>query len=225
MAEQHPAASLKRRDIAQYTRRIIHQGKGYQSTVTLLEFAQAPEDASRYAVVKDFATTPPAFRRFIAPWLVGREIRALKFLSGTPGVPAFYGRIDRLAFTMEYIEGTPIATFSKGELPAEVFPRVQQVIDEIHARGVSHCDLKRRTNLILTPEGQIYLIDFAAAVIGNRPLHPFSNWLQKQMAEVDDKSLPRLKKLVAPELLTEEDRQKLENPTGLEKLARRLFNR
>lgn len=225
MAEQHPAASLTRSEIAKYTRRVIHQGRGYQSTVTLLEFPATSGEAERLAVVKDFATTPPAFRRLIAPLLVGREIRALKHLRSTPGVPEFYGRIDKLAFAMEYIEGTPIATFSLGELPAEVFPRVQKVIDEIHARGVAHCDLKRRTNLILTPEGEVYLIDFAAAIIGNRPLHPFSNWLQKQMVEVDNKSLPRLKKFVAPDLLTEEDRQKLENPTKLEKWARKLFNR
>jgi len=225
MAATHPAAKLRRSDIPQYTKRIIHQGRGYQSTVTLLEFPPAADGTALQAVVKDFHGTPPFFRRFIAPFLVSREIRALKYLQNTPGVPAFYGRIDRLAFAMEFVEGTPIAQYSIGELPAEVFPRVQQVIDEIHARGVAHCDLKRRTNLILTPEGEVYLIDFAAALIGNRPFHPFANWLQKQMVEVDNKSLPRLKKFVAPELLTAEDRQKLENPTGLEKLARRLFNR
>jgi len=225
MAQQHPAALLKRSDIPKYTKRIIHQGRGYQSTVTLLEFPPNSGEKPQLAVVKDFATTPPAFRRFVAPLLVSREIRALQYLRSTPGVPEYYGRIDSLAFVMEYIAGTPIATFSKGELPPEVFPRVQQVIDEIHARGVAHCDLKRRTNLILTPDGEIYLIDFAAALIGNRRFHPFTNWLQKQMVEVDNKSLPRLKKFVAPELLTEEDRQKLENPTTLERWARKLFNR
>jgi hypothetical protein len=70
----------------------------------------------------------------------------------------------------------------------------------------------------------VYLIDFAAALIG-RKWRPVVSWLQRHMAEVDDKSVPRLKKFVAPELLTEEDRARLENPTTLEKWARRLLNR
>jgi len=49
--------------------------------------------------------------------------------------------------------------------------------------------------------------------------------LQREAARVDDKSVPRLKKFVAPELLTADDRHKLENPTGLERWARRLLNR
>jgi hypothetical protein len=51
------------------------------------------------------------------------------------------------------------------------------------------------------------------------------NSLQRQMAAIDDKSVPRLKKFVAPELLTAEDKAKLEHPTFLEKMARRLLNR
>jgi predicted Ser/Thr protein kinase len=216
---QHPASKLRRRDLKRYTTRIIHQGRGYQSTVYLVEIE------GQRAAVKDFSGTPPLFRRWVAPYLVRRELRALQHLQGVPGVPQFYGSLDRLAFAMEYIEGTPIAQFSIGELAPEVFPRVQNVIDGIHQRGVAHGDLKRRSNLILTPQGEIYLIDFAAATIGGRPFHPFANWLQKQMAAIDDKALPRLKRFVAPELLTEADQQKLDNPTTLEKLARRLLNR
>ena len=216
---QSPFAGLRRRDLEALTTRIIHQGRGYQSTVFLVE-----KDGHR-AAVKDFSGTPPFFRLFIAPFLLAREINALRHLSGVAGVPQFYERIDRYAFAMQYIEGTPIATFSLGEIPPEVFPRVQSVIDAIHAHGVAHCDLKRRTNLILTPEGEVFLIDFAASVIGERTLHPFQNWLYREMVEVDNKSLPRLKKFVAPELLTEADRHKLDHPTVLEKWARRLLNR
>ena len=94
----------------------------------------------------------------------------------------------------------------------------------MHARGVAHGDLKRRSNLLLTPDGKIYLIDFAASLV-SAPFSPLKNWLQKQLALVDDKSLPRLKKFVAPELLTDDDRSKLETPTALERWARKLLNR
>lgn len=208
---------MTRRDLQNV--RTIHAGRGFQSSVFALDW-----NGTR-AAVKDFSRTPPIFRFFVAPLLVRREVAALKALDGTPGVPRFLGQIDRMAFALEFIEGTPLDRFAKGELAPEVFPKVQAAIDAMHERGVSHCDLKRRSNLLLTPDGEVFLIDFAAAVIGNRPFHPFANWLQKQMALVDDKSVPRLKKFVAPELLTSEDKWKLENPTGLEKWARKLLNR
>ena len=210
---------MNRRELKAKTIRVVHQGKGYQSSVYEVDW-----NGTR-AAVKDFSGTPLPFRLFIAPWLVRREARALRWLNGTPGVPRYLGRVDRLAFALEFVEGTPLDRYAKGELPDWVFPKVQAAIDAIHERGVSHCDLKRRSNLLLTPDGEIFLIDFAAAVIGRRPLHPFANWLQREMARVDDKSMPRLKKFVAPELLTDEDRHKLETPTGLEKWAKKLLKR
>ena len=178
------------------------------------------------AAVKDYANAPPAFARFVAPFLIRREMRALRRLRGTPGVPQVYGRLDRFAFAQQYIEGRPVADFAPGELDPAVFPRVQKVIDAIHARGVSHGDLKRRSNLLITPDGEVFLVDFAAAIIA-RPgvASAGARWLQKQVALVDDKALPRIIKLSAPELLTQDDLHKLENPTGLEKWVRKLLNR
>jgi len=210
---------LTRRHMEAATVRFLHEGRGYQSSVRLLEI-----DGQR-AAAKDYASAPQFFRRFIAPFLLNREERALRFLHDVPGVPQVLARVDRYCLVMEYVEGTPMDRFKTGELAPEIFPRVQDVIDRIHARGVSHCDLKRRGNLILTPKGEAYLIDFAAAIVGRRPLRPFINWLQRQMADIDDKCVPRLKKFVAPELLTPEDHAKLDNPTPLEKWARKLLNR
>lgn len=210
---------LRRRDLASAIQRVVHRGRGYQSSVYLIGLD------GEVAAVKDYSAAPRAFRRWVAPLLVRREIAVLKHLQGVPGVPKYFGRIDRLAFTMQYIEGTPIADFKEGELPPQAFETIQRVIDAIHARGVSHGDLKRRSNLILTPGNEIFVVDFAAAVIGEQPLHPLRNWLQREVARVDDKSVPRLKKFVAPELLTADDQEKLDNPTSLEKLARKLLNR
>jgi predicted Ser/Thr protein kinase len=219
VAAANTFSGLRRRDLPPLIEHIVHRGRGYQSSVYVICVE------GQRAAVKDFADTPHAFRRWVAPFLVSREIAALAHLQGATGVPKYFGRIDRYAFMMEYIEGTPLADFKEGELAPEVFDKVQRVIDGIHERGVSHGDLKRRSNLLLTPDGEIYLIDFAAAIIGNRPARPFWNWLQKEVARVDDKSVPRLKKFVAPEALTEADLYKLANPTALERWARKLFNR
>ena len=210
---------ITRADLSRLTTRTIHTGKGYQASVYLVEVA------GRVAAVKDYRKTPPFFRRVVGPFLLRRESKALRHLQGTRGIPCFYGVIDSQAIVMEYVEGTPIARFGRGELAPEVFERVGEAIAAIHARGVAHGDLKRRSNLILTPEGEVYLIDFAAAIIGKRPCRFFMNWLQRQVAQVDNKALPRLKKFVAPELLTPEEKYRLENPTKLEKAFRKVFNR
>ena len=215
---QKPAFHLRRADLNSHTIRVIHQGKGLQSSVYLVEVG------GQRAAVKDCSQTPAKFR-FIAPWLIGREIKALRALDGTPGVPRFLGRIDRHAFAMEYVEGTPIAEFKPGTLSPQVLENVQKSIDAIHARGVSHGDLKRRSNLLVTPDEKVVLIDFAASLVGNRPLNVVANWLQKRMAEIDDKSLAKIKKFSAPDQMTQADWDKLNNPTPLEKWVKRLLGR
>lgn len=210
---------LSRRAMEQATVGFLHEGRRCQSTIRVLEVE------GQRAVAKDYARTPPFFRRFVAPFLLNREERALRFLAGTQGIPQVYARVDRQALILELIEGKPIDGFQNGELPAEVYARVQEVIDRIHARGVSHGDLKRRGNLMVTPRGEIFLIDFAASLIGKRAFRPILNWLQREVARVDDKCVPRLKSKAAPELMTARDKQLLETPTKLERWARRWLNR
>jgi len=207
---------MNRKQFQQHILRPIHVGKGFQSSVYLVNYG------GEEVAVKDFAATPEWFRRFVAPFLVAREVRALRHLNGSPGVPRFIFRVDRLAFAMQYIEGTPLSTLHQGEVAPEVFPRIAQSIEAMHARGVAHGDIKRRSNLLLAPDGQIWIIDFAASIVARGPL---STRLMQAVARVDDKSLPRLKKAVAPELLTPEDQWKLDNPTLLEKWAKKWLGR
>ncbi len=215
----NPWRGLSRRSMEKATVGFLHQGRNCQSTIRVLE------TEGQRAVAKDYARTPPFFRRYVAPFLLNREERALRFLAGTIGVPQVFARVDRQALIIELIEGKPIDHFQNGELGAEVFARVQETIDRIHARGVAHGDLKRRGNLMVTPRGEIFLIDFAASLIGKRPLRPVVNWLQREVARVDNKCVPRLKMKAAPELMTDDDRRKLETPTKLERWARRWLNR
>lgn len=207
---------LARRDLESRIVRTIHAGKGLQASVYLVE------NEGELWAVKDYARAPLEFRGGVAPLLVARECRALRHLDGTAGVPNFHGKIDALAFAMQYIEGKPLDHFHKGEVPAPIFTRIEATIAALHARGVAHGDLKRRSNVLVTPDEQIYLIDFAAAVVARGPL---STKLMRALAEIDEKSVPRLKRFVAPECLTDADKLKLANPTSLEKWARRLLGR
>jgi RIO-like serine/threonine protein kinase len=210
---------MKRSELAENIIRTIHKGKNFQSTVHLVHWQS---DGFREAAIKDFSGTPKFFRTFVAPLLIAREIKVLRWLDGAPGIPKYLGRIDRYAFAMQFIEGTPISNFHKGELGQETFDKIQTAIDAMHARGVAHGDIKRRSNLIMDKQGEIWIIDFAASIIGRNPL---TKKLMDMLSEVDNKSVPRLKKFVAPELMTEEDKFKMSNPTTLERWGKKLFKR
>ena len=207
---------ITRRDLESRTIRTVHRGTGLQSSVHLIE------DNGELLAVKDFSQTPAKFRYSIAPLLLARECRVLRHLDGTPGIPRYYGKVDALAFITQFIEAKPLDMFHLGEVHEPIFSRISAVIAAMHARGVAHGDLKRRSNILVTPDEQIYLIDFAASIIARDPI---STKVMRALAEVDNKSVPRLKKHVAPECLTDEDNYKLANPTTLERWARRILGR
>lgn len=221
MIEEEPALStpLSRSIIEAAPRQILHQGHGVGASIYLVEIEK------QKIAVKDFMATPLFFRNIIAPYLVHRETRALQQLQGVSGVPRFYGKVDRFAFALEYVEGKPISELAPDELNEEIFARVQQAIDGIHERQISHGDLKRRTNFIVTEQGRVVVVDYASAVIGGRWWRPVTNWIQKQMAEIDNKAVAKIKKLGAPDLMTQREWDLLNQPTSLEKWARKLLKR
>jgi len=210
---------MKRSELEKNVIRTIHQGKNFQSSVYLVHWNG---NGFSEAAVKDFSRAPKFFRIFVVPFLIGREIKVLRWLDGARGIPKYLGRIDRYAFAMQFIEGKPIANFHKGELGQDTFDKIQAAIDAMHERGVAHGDIKRRSNLIMDKQGEIWIIDFAASIIGRNPL---TKKLMVMLSEVDNKSVPRLKKFVAPELMTEEDKFKMSNPTTLERWGKKLFKR
>ncbi len=211
---------MTRRELPARITRAIHTGRGLQSSVYEVDW-----DGTRGAV-KDFSKLPPLFRFFIAPILVKREVKALKHLDGTPGIPRFLGQIDRLAFATQFIEGRPVSGIHKDELApetfAQLFDSMAVVVTAMHARGVAHGDLKRRSNLIWTAQNEVFIIDFAASVVARGRV---SRTIMRAVALVDEKSLPRLKRFVAPQMMTPDDLWKLENPTPLERWVKRLLGR
>lgn len=70
-------------------------------------------------------------------------------------------------FVMEHVDGQPIDAYCESrELPVEarlrLFRTVCQVVDYAHRQGVVHRDLKPG-NILVTPDGQVKLVDFGIA--------------------------------------------------------------
>ena len=115
----------------------------------------------------------------IARSLARRERRALAHLEGTCGAPRSVedeaaaqvllasGEAPRRrdVFLREWVEGVslPLAT----ELPEDFFDLLDDLVGELHARGVCHNDLHKEPNILVQPDGRPALVDFQLA-----SLHP-----------------------------------------------------
>ncbi len=116
----------------------------------------------------------------LARLLLRRERRALRHLEGLPGVARVvtsaeypdYGRapsIDRSiprskeVLLRTFLEGVPL--YAALELPRDFFERLEDLVYELHRRGVCHNDLHKEPNVLIAPQGRPLLVDFQLASV------------------------------------------------------------
>lgn len=156
-SQSRPFERLTRDTIQDYVVAQLRPGGGTQPALLVVE------DGGHSAIVKDYLPAGRLLRALIGPWLIGREERIYRVLEGIPGVPRLVGRLDRHALVIERIEGRACSEYPDGSLPLEFFQRLETVVDGIHERGVVHCDIKNRSNIVVTEDLNPYIIDFASA--------------------------------------------------------------
>lgn len=110
-----------------------------------------------------------------------REYAAYKKLHGIVGVPACYGLLDQQYLLMQFIDGVPYrqGQWADEEARTDWFTQLLSIIQMFHARGVSHGDLKSKTNLIAGADGKPYVIDFGTAFMHKDGFHPVNNHFYK----------------------------------------------
>jgi tRNA A-37 threonylcarbamoyl transferase component Bud32 len=121
----------------------------------------------RDIVVKDFAARARErwLRATLGRLLARREARAWQALADHAAVPRFLGMVDALAFAVEYRPGRALTSRVAPLLSQEFVDRLAAAIDEMHARGVVHLDLRHRSNVLLGDDGAPVLIDFGSALV------------------------------------------------------------
>lgn len=152
-----------------------------------------------------------------------REYAANQRLHGVVGVPACYGLLKGRYLLMEFIEGEPYREATWKDRDAW-FAELLLVIRAFHARGVSHGDLKSKTNMIIGIDQKPYVIDFGTTFLYKDGFHPINNQLFEYGKRLDINAWVKHKYHGRYKNASAEDRQLL-NYSKLEYLVRKLRGR
>lgn len=155
-------------------------------------------------VIRRVVSAAPLWSRPIAWVLARREIAVLSAVDGVKGVPQLYS-VDRDGLYRSWTDGTPLHLARPAH--AAWYRDAHRLLSEFRRRGVTHNDLAKPQNWLMTPDGRAAVIDFQLAT-----RHRRKGWLFRLMAYEDFRHLLKQKRAFAPELLS---------PSGQRLLARR----
>jgi serine/threonine protein kinase len=113
-----------------------------------------------------------------------REYEAYRRMEGLAGIPRCHGLVAGRYLVLEFIRGTPYreATWTDRE---RWFADFLAVLRSIHARGVSHGDLKSKANIMVTDDEKPCVIDFGTAFVSRPGFHPINNRLFEHGRRMD----------------------------------------
>ena len=137
-----------------------------------------------------------------------RECAAYDRLKGVTGIPKCYGMVADRFLVMEYVRGKPYREAEFGDRD-EWFAQLLTIIRSIHDRGVSHGDLKSKSNLIVTDSGKPCVIDFGTTIMEKEGFHPINNRMFEYLKQLDLNAWVKHKYHGRYEDASEQDRQLL----------------
>ena len=121
-----------------------------------------PRLVAKFGRQQDFCGLPGAW---VGRLLRRREERVHRRLDGIVGVQRWAGRLSDSAYALVYMDGRTLDTLRQPP-PAGFFDHLRTILDAIHARQAAYCDLHKRSNIQVTPDGRPGLIDFQVSVLG-----------------------------------------------------------
>lgn len=130
-------------------------------------------------------------------------------IAGVPGVPPWIACIDDATYAIGYIDALPLDHFDSP--PPGLFDRLKLIIDAIHARGVAYCDANKRSNILIDPAGNAYLVDYQIAFRRRDelpwPLRSLVAAAVRYVQRSDMYHLYKHKRRLAPDELRPEERE------------------
>lgn len=145
---------------------------------TLLEY----QDTGQHLVVK--AAMGRGMLRKVRERTLLREYQAYQRMDGLAGVPQCFGIIDGRYLVLEYIHAKPYreAMWTDRE---SWFEELLVILRSFHQRGVSHGDLKSKSNIMVTADEKPMVIDFGTAFLQKPGFHPLNNYLFEHGRRMD----------------------------------------
>ncbi|MFB6347616.1 MAG: RIO1 family regulatory kinase/ATPase [bacterium] len=152
--------------------------------------------------------------------LLKREARALRQLDPLPEVPDLFELRPPESIVMEFRKGRRVREVDHDELGPDFFDQFQRAVDDMHDLGIVHSDLKKKDNLLVSPDLEPVIVDFGTHFRWDAPWGAPYRFLYNQFKEMDLNAVVKLKKDYCPEAVTEDEWERLDSPVFLEKLDR-----
>lgn len=162
----------------------------------------APGDPDDKRVLRRLDTVP-WYARPISRALARREIRGLAAVSGITGCPALI-RDDAQGLLRDWAAGTPLHLARPSH--RAWYQDAKRILREMRHRGVTHNDIAKPQNWLMTPDGRAAVIDFQLASVHRR-----RGLLFRLKAREDLRHLLKQKRNFARSLLTPSEQRMLRN--------------
>ena len=157
-------------ELLDWIRQSLDSGENVLATSnqgTLLRYRKGDRDW----VIK--AAMGPPVLRWLRTLTLRHEHAAYRRLDGVEGIPECFGLLDDRYLILEHVPATPYRQ-AHIENREAWFTRLLDIINAMHERGVSHRDLKRKANLLVTHDQQPCVLDFGACFLrktGRAPIN------------------------------------------------------
>ena len=161
----------------------------------------------------------------VGSWLTNREYLAYRQLAGVQGIPKLIGRISEYAFAIEFIENAkPLDHFETA--PAGFFDKLRKIYEAVHNAGLAYVDANKRSNVLVTKQGDPILIDFQISALRPAKYNPFAfaqRGIIKYFQRKDIYHFLKHKIKMNPDDITDAERDEYKKPSGLHRLHRKII--
>ena len=143
----------------------------------------------------------PWYARPVSQFLARKEARGLRAVQGIEGTPILL-QANRAGILRVWSAGTPLHLAKPSH--AEWYKDAKRLLREMRHRGVTHNDIAKPQNWLMTPDGRASVIDFQLATVHRRRGKMF-----RVAAREDLRHMLKQKRAFAPHLLTPSEKKML----------------
>lgn len=172
-------------------------------------------------VLKHFFDHPLLVRNIWGRFVIGREWRNYRILQGIKGIPKIHLQREPYSIIMEYVDGKRLPHLNEFRLSPRFFERLRILIKEIHNRGTTHGDLRRK-NILVVREEFPFLIDFAGAFHLKGKGNFITRAIFRRLKNVDNITVLKLQNYYFPGTLTAAETAQLQSMPWYLRLGRFL---